>query len=273
VKPALQRRVQRYGWDLAAEVYEGAWNRQLWPAQQRLLEMAALRPGERVLDVACGTGLVSFPAAEAVGGSGSVVGTDISERMTQLAATVAAARGVENARFLRMDAESLDLPDGSFDVVLCALGLMYVPDPDRALAAMHRVLAPGGRAVAAVWGERRHCGWAEIFPIVDARVSSDVCPMFFQLGTDDALRWTFEKAGFEGIEGTRMETVLRYASPEEALTASFSGGPVALAYSRFDGETRDACHAEYLESIEAFRTADGGYEVPGEFVVMGGRRG
>lgn len=68
---------------------------------------------------------------------------------------------------------------------------------ERALKEMKRALKPGGRAVAAVWGRRAHCGWADIFPIVDARVKSEVCPLFFQLGTGDLLQQTFLAAGFE----------------------------------------------------------------------------
>ena len=81
--PRLQRRVQRYGWDKAAGDYEAGWRDQLEPAQSLMLEMAALRPGERVLDVACGTGLVSFRALEQVGAAGSVLGTDISAEMVE----------------------------------------------------------------------------------------------------------------------------------------------------------------------------------------------
>ena len=83
----LQRRVQRYGWDKAAPCYEQSWHRQLAPAQTRLLALAALRPGERVIDVACGTGLVTFAAAAAVGPEGTVVGTDISDAMVAHART------------------------------------------------------------------------------------------------------------------------------------------------------------------------------------------
>ena len=173
-------------------------------------------------------------------------------------------------RFERGDAEALPLPDAGFDAAVCALGLMYVPDPVRALCEMRRLLRPGGRAAAAVWGARRNCGWAEIFPITDARVASDVCPMFFHLGTKDMLARAFEAAGFADVRSERLATTLRYASPEDALAAAFRGGPVALAYSRFDAATRRAVHAEYLASIAPYRSG-GGYEVPGEFVVAAAR--
>ncbi len=82
----LQRRIQRYGWDKAVGDYEAGWRAQLEPAQSLMLDLAALRPGEHVLDVACGTGLISFRIVDAVGEDGSVVGTDISSEM------IAAAR-------------------------------------------------------------------------------------------------------------------------------------------------------------------------------------
>lgn len=267
----LQRRIQRYGWDKAAACYEQSWQRQLEPAQARLLALAAPRRGERVVDVACGTGLVTFAAAAAAGPAGSVVGVDLSEAMVDLANARAGERGLGHVRFERMDAENLALPDSSFDVALCALGLMYVPDAGRAVAEMVRVVVPGGRVAAVVWGQRDRCGWAEIFPIVDARVASEVCPLFFSLGAGDRLGAIFQGAGLIDIVTDRIDTRLDWASPDEACGAAFVGGPVALAYSRFDQPTRLAVQAEYLESIERWRSGDG-YLVPGEFVVVSGRR-
>ena len=267
----LQRRIQRYGWDKAVPFYERYWDAQLAPAREALFALAVLEPGERVLDVACGTGLVTFPAADLVGPSGSIVGTDISEGMVEALTANARRRGLEHVTALRMDAEDLRVPDAGFDVVLCALGLMYVPDPLAALREMRRAVRPGGRVIAAVWGARASCGWAEVFPIVDARVESDVCPMFFRLGAGDALARTFADAGLAEVTATRVATTLEYATDEDACGAVFAGGPVALAYSRFDEATRAAAHAEYLASIAACRTPSG-YAIPGEFVAARGIR-
>lgn len=262
----LQRRIQRYGWDRAVDFYEASWAAQLKPAQDALLTLASLQRGERVLDVASGTGLVSFRAAEAVGATGRVVATDISDKMVQFTTREAARRGLAHVHSQRMDAESLQFPDATFDAVLCALGLMYVPDVGRAMHEIRRVLAPGGRAVAAVWGVRSRCGWADIFPIVESRVQSDVCPLFFQLGTGDSLAECFVQAGFTGVQTERISTELVYDSGDAAADAAFAGGPVAMAYSRFDDETRASARADYIASIDRFRAGDG-YRIPGEFVV------
>jgi ubiquinone/menaquinone biosynthesis C-methylase UbiE len=267
----LQKRVQRYGWDKAAAHYERTWQVQLEPAQSMLLDMAGLVPGEDVLDVACGTGLVALRAARIVAPTGTVQATDISEEMIATAQEVARAQRIANCTFKRMDAEMLALESGTFDVALCALGLMYAPDPERAVTEMHRALKPGGRAVCAVWGERSRCGWAEIFPIVDARVQSEVCPMFFRIGTGDCLQRAFVSAGFGGIRARRFAATLDYASADEACEAAFVGGPVALAYSRFTEAMRAEAYAEYLASIEPYRNGDG-YAVPGEFVVVAGTK-
>lgn len=271
MEPNLMRRVQRYGWDKAAAVYEKFWAEQLKPAQERLLDLADLRPGQRVLDVACGTGLTTFPAAELVGPAGMVMATDISAQMITDATAIAADRGIENVRFQRTDAEALELGENvaPFDVALCALGLMYVPQPIEAVRRMVERVRPGGKVVAAVWGHRSNCGWAEIFPIVDARVESDVCPMFFGLGTGDALSLVFSAAGLGEIVEQRLSVSLDYADAEAAIGAAFAGGPVALAYARFDDATRDSAHAEYLQSIAPYRVGDG-FRIPGEFVIASG---
>lgn len=267
----LQKRVQRYGWDKAALFYETFWQRQLRPAQDLLLEMAAIQPGEKVLDIACGTGLVSFRAVQQTGASGIVLGTDISDRMIEMATELSREKNINNISFQRMDAEQLDCDDQSFDVVICALGLMYVPDPSKAISEMHRVLKKGGRMVAAVWGERSHCGWAEIFEIVDKRVSSEVCPMFFQLGTGNLLEMHFQKSGFSQISSRRINTTLNYDSDDAACGAAFEGGPVALAYFKFPENVKQEAREEYIHSIASY-LLDKTYHVPGEFVVTSGVR-
>jgi ubiquinone/menaquinone biosynthesis C-methylase UbiE len=183
--------------------------------------------------------------------------------MIAKASELARAQGIANCRFQRMDAEQFALEDATFDVALCALGLMYAPDPERAVTEMNRVLKPDGRAVSAVWGERRNCGWADIFPIVDARVQSEVCPMFFRIGTGDCLERAYAAAGFSNIRSRRFRTTLDYASAAQACEAAFVGGPVALAHSRFTESMKAEACAVYLASIEAYRTGDG-YAVPGE---------
>lgn len=263
----LQRRVQRYGWDLAAADYEPLWGAQLAGVQATLMAQAALRPGERVIDIACGTGLVSFAAARAVGPTGSVVGVDLSGEMVAAAALRARERRLPNVEFTRMDAEHLECADAGFDVALCALGLMYLPEPERALREMRRVLRPGGRLVSAVWGERAHCGWAALFGIVQAEVASEVCPLFFRLGQGDTLVRACVDAGFEQVETQRITTTLVYADADQACEAAFVGGPVALAWSRFDADVRERVRRCYLEAIAPWR--DGAaYRVPGEFVVV-----
>ncbi len=107
-----------------------------------------------------------------VGLRGLVRGIDLSAQMIANAQRRAAELRSSNVHFDHMDAQALDFGDASFDVILCTLGLMYVPDPEMVLCEMRRVLRPGGRAVVAVWGERARCGWSALFSIVDAEVAS-----------------------------------------------------------------------------------------------------
>lgn len=268
--PKLQRRVQRYGWDRAAEYYEQYWSEQLRPAHDELLRQADLQLGDEVLDVACGGGQISFRAAEQVGVGGSVLGLDISAKMVDEAARRAGADGIGNTTFRRADAEELDCETGSYDAAICSLGLMYVPRPATAVAEMRRSLRPSGRIAVSVWGERRNCGWAEIFPIVDHRVQSDVCPMFFSLGAPDAIEATLEGAGFRDVTVERLEVELAYEDDTAAIGAAFLGGPVALPYGRFDDTEKREVEQEYLKSL-AGHLVESGYRVPGEFVVASAR--
>jgi ubiquinone/menaquinone biosynthesis C-methylase UbiE len=267
VDAKLQTRIQRYGWDLACEDYERLWQQQLTAARTALLAAASLVEGEQVLDVACGTGLLTFEAARLVGPAGRVTGVDLSGRMIDAARRMP---GI-NVNFQRMDARKLDLPAASVDAVLCGLGLMYVPDPLAAVTEMLRVLRPGGRVALAVWGRRSHCGWAPVFEIVDAEISTDVCPLFFNLGSSHELAGLCEQVGFEVFDRRRLNSTLVYADAEAACDAAFVGGPVALAWSRFDESARLRARQRYLSAIEPWRH-QAGYRIPGEFVIVAARK-
>ncbi len=267
----LQRRVQRYGWDRAAEAYARHWHGPLAGVQGELLAIASVSPGEAVLDVACGTGVVSVAAASAVGPAGRVLGVDLADAMVQAARQRARDLGLGQTRFERMEAEQLALPDAGFDLALCALGLMYVPDPEAALRELHRVLRPGGRAVLAVWGERANCGWAPLFGIVDAEVRSEVCPLFFGLGQGEALARRCASAGLQVTLQQRRRDSLDYVDGAEACAAAFAGGPVALAWSRFDATARERVQSRYLEAIAPWRDGEG-YRVPAEYLIVAARR-
>ena len=270
----LQRWVQRHGWDRAVDHYQQSWEAQLRPAHDAMLAMACLGPAESVVDVGCGTGILTMRAAAAVGAAGRVVATDLAGRMVDDTARRARERGYAHVEALRCDAEELVAALGDrrpFDVALCGLGLMYVPSPATAMAQLSAVVRPGGRVVTAVWGERRYCGWSSIFPIVDARVETDVCPLFFALGAPGSLAGLTARAGLVAVDERRIRCELVYADDAAALEAVFLGGPVALAYSRFDAESKASASDEYLASIAPFR--DGaGYCIPGEFVIVAARR-
>ncbi len=183
------------------------------------------------------------------------------------------ADGIRCVTATRMDAQKLEVSDGTFDTAICALGLMYVPDTRAAIAEMVRVVRPGGTVAATVWGERKNCGWAEIFPIVDRQVASEVCPMFFGLGAPGALKGQFEEAGLVDIEEVRRQETMMFSDEQSILRAMIDGGAVALAAKRFTPEGRSEVEASFLASVSEWRDESGAYAIPGEFVTVKGLRG
>ena len=265
------RRVQRYGWDAAVVAYDRAWVPLLEWLTESCVERAAPRAGERFLDLATGTGIGAFAAARAVGPSGAVTGMDVSEKMVTLASRYAANGGFTNVAFERRDMEATGAADGAFDAVTSAFGLMFAAERAVAFAEMARVTAPGGRVSFCVWGRRAACGFAEVFPIVDAHVASEVCPLFFSLGVPGAPTAYLERAGFRDVVEESVPVTLSWRSADEACAAMLEGGAVALAWSRFSPETRAIVRAEYLASLEPFRHG-ARYDVAAEVMFATARK-
>jgi ubiquinone/menaquinone biosynthesis C-methylase UbiE len=165
-----------------------------------VLRAARLAPGHRVLDVATGTGISAEAALEAVGPSGSVLATDISQDMVGKARK--RLNQSPNAAVTVEDGQALSLPESSFDAVICSLGLMFFPKPARGLASFHRVLRPGGRAAVSVKvaPERSYNFRINVVIARHKPGLADAVARLFALGDEARLKSLFNEAGFVDFE-------------------------------------------------------------------------
>jgi len=170
-------------------------------ADEKMVDLANLRAGSRVLDVAAGTGEQTIRAGQRVGPGGYVLATDISTSMLNLAAQAIRDEGRSNVETRVMDAANIDLEADSFDAVICRQGLMLFPEPVKALVGLRRVAKPGSRVVALVWSsaEKNPYHW---LPLAIARRVGNIPspgpgePGMFALGEPSILEGVFRTAGF-----------------------------------------------------------------------------
>ena len=198
----------RQQWQDAAEAWN-AWGRLLgdWlgPATETMLDMAAIGPGSRVLDVAAGAGQQSLVAAHRVGPSGHVLATDISSNILDFAAENARIEGLDNFATLVADGEALDVAPESFDAAISRVGMIYFPDQQRALANILRALKPGGRFATIVYGPPEKNGFfAKPVSIIRDRARlpppAPGQPGPFSLGGPGVLAGVLREAGFRDVE-------------------------------------------------------------------------
>jgi ubiquinone/menaquinone biosynthesis C-methylase UbiE len=240
------------------------------PMGRMFLERFPLSPGERVLDVACGTGIVARLAAPMVGATGRIVGIDLSAAMIAVAGAQAAPDGV-SIEWQVGDAAALPFEDGAFDAVLCQQGLQFMPDKPAVLAEMHRVLAPGGRLGLCLWRSAKHSPYlsaaaAALTPHVGAQSAGRMlAPVSF--GDRDEIQGLIEAAGFTGAEFQEIVVIRRMLPPNEAVPAQINATPVGPDFSALDEPTRGRIVAEVAAAMTPYLVPEG-MEIPqGAYVV------
>lgn len=222
------------------------------PLARAFLEQLALRPGQRVLDIACGTGIVARKAALIAGPTGSVVGVDFNPNMLIVARQNAPADGAP-MEWRQGDAASLPCSDADFDVVLCQQGLQFFPDKVGALREMHRVLKKEGVIGVCVWRSVEHSPFhSAVAQALRRHCSEVVAQQFlapFGFGAADALMSVMVEAGFEN-PSIHVETVTRRLLPaQQSVPSSFASTPVGTAISALEKGTIDAIVADVAEAL------------------------
>ncbi len=226
------------------------------PLAADLVSIAALNPGERVLDVACGTGVVTRLAAKAVGATGAVAGLDVNPGMLAVARS-ATPNGL-HIDWYETSAEAMPLADASFDVVLCQMGLQFVPDKVKALKELRRVLAPGGRVLLNLPGPT-----PELFVVLRDALARHIDPqcagfvdVVFALHDGARIGALMVEAGFLNpvIEKTRR--TLRLPQPDDFLWQYVHSTPLAAPVAQATDAQRAALVREVNQRWRAFSSGD-----------------
>lgn len=226
------------------------------PVANDLIRFAALRPGERILDVACGTGIVARLAAQQVGSDGAVAGVDLNSGMLEVARSHAPAS--ISIEWHEASAEAMPLPDESFDVVLCQLGLEFIPDKRAALAEMRRVLITGGRLVLNVPGPT-----PKFFSVLSEAMNQYISPQaagfvnqVFALHDTTAVRQLMGEAGFRDI--TLQVNTKQLTLPPDFLWQYVHSTPLSGMVAQVDDEVLAELERKVAEGWQEFE-ADGSF--------------
>jgi ubiquinone/menaquinone biosynthesis C-methylase UbiE len=237
------------------------------PWAMDLVERMALHPGERVVDVACGTGIVARLAAHRVSPGGAVTGLDLNPGMLSVARSLSPATTDVKMEWQEGSAVALPFANATFDVVLCQQGLQFFPDRLAALREMHRVLVPGGRLGLSVWRPLQQNPYmAALGDAVERRVSVEVAAgirTVCALGDADALRSLLLQAGFRDARICIEILVMRFASVEAFLPGQFAATPFAGIVAALDSNTHTALLEDVRMALRSY-TDDAGVAVPNE---------
>lgn len=279
--PEKFRQATRAQWEAAAEAWD-RWTpllaRWLGPATDAMLDMAAVAPGARVLDVAAGAGEQTLAAARRVGARGHVLATDISPAILRFALGAARRAGLDNVETLELDGERHDrLPETSFDAAISRVGLIYFPDQQHALSGIRRALKNGGRFAAVVYSTPDKNPFFSLPVGIIRRRAQLPAPLPgqpgpFSLGGEGVLAKALQQAGFRDVEVRRVDSPVRLPSAAECVRferESF-GALHQMMGAMSEGE-RAATWKEIAEALGQFETKDG-FVGPCEMLVGAGTK-
>ena len=225
-----------------------------------MFDLAGLRPGNQVLDVAAGAGEQTVQAAGRAGPTGRVLATDISPRILERAAANARRAGLSNVECKVLDGEDLDVASGAFDAVISRVGLIYFPDQQKALAGMKRALRPGGRIAAIVYSTPDQ---NQFFsgPVSIIRRRANLPPPLpgqpgpFSLGGPGILEEAFREAGLRDVQSRTVAAPLKMKSAKDCLRfEKESFGALHQMLSGLDQAGKDAAWEEIEEKLRTFET-------------------
>jgi SAM-dependent methyltransferase len=248
---------QQPAWQQFAGSIAENYHRYLVPAifepwAEDLVALATLRPGDRVLDVACGPGVVARLAARHAG-AGQVTGLDINPGMVQLARSLPCELPIS---WQEGSALQMPFPEESFDVVLCQQGVQFFPDRAAGLREMRRVLARDGKAVLAVWGPiEQSAGFAALAAALGRHVSADAAAAArspFSLWSLGELSDLLEGAGWRNVEIQSRERMLHFPSPAEFVPQYVWGSPIAAVIGKPDTSVLDAVIRDVADALQPY---------------------
>jgi SAM-dependent methyltransferase len=248
----------------------------LTQATERLLDLAGVSPGSRILDIAAGTGGQTLQASRRAGPSGYVLAADSSAAMLEVATKSAREAGLTNVETRVMDAHRLDLETESFDAVICRNGLMLFPNQPQALAEMCRVTRTGGRVAVLVHSEEERNPYFGLPQRIARRIGGlpeppPGTPGMFSLGDPERLGNLFRAAALRNVEVHRAPTVRRFASAAEALRSMQEVLPTRDVMSQFTETQREQTWQETEPELRRFEGPNG-CELPGESLIAVGTK-
>lgn len=278
-KPAQYKARQLESWDDASAGWRNWWELIERPSQEvsdRLLELANVRPGHRVLDVATGIGEPAVTAARKVGAEGYVVATDMSPGMLKIARERASSLGLNNLEFLETDTESLDVPDGSFDAALCRWGLMFLPDLGVALARLRAALVPDGRFATSVWTTNTamfSASMGVMQSMLQLQPPPPGTPTLFALAEPDVLEEALRSAGFSEIQTERRTVMFEWPSADVYVQFTHEVNSLLRAeLAPLTDERRSEVLQAIAQAAQQYADQEGTVRMPNETLLVAGQR-
>ena len=245
------------------------------PCARILIQAADPKPGERVLDVGCGTGIVAREAASRLGATGAFTAVDLSANMLAVASAAAARQGL-TIEWREGNAEQLPFDDGAFDLVLCQFALMFVVDKEGALSEMRRVVTGSGRVLISVWqGLDRHPFYQTLHNVIQRRLGMSALQEIFALGNADDLRGLALVAGFRRVDIKPFSWTARFPNPEAFISGEIEVDTASIpSMQHLDSKAREAIVTAITKDMQSplrELTSENHVVIPFHGLIMTGR--